>query len=449
MLYHAAATTLAILHAAFIVFVAAGALLVLRWRWVAALQLPAAIWGAAIEIMRWDCPLTRWENLMLAKAGESGFSEGFVAHHLFGIIYPNGLTRGVEIALALFVVIVNSAVYCFLFVQRGRPARPDFSPAWYARGPHVQTIWGRLVRSRRMVKVNREEIETPDGDILVLDHLQGTRARFLLMHGLEGSSNSVYIQGLLSLIARRGYAATAINFRSCARDPGNLARMLPNRTARFYHSGETSDFDFVVRTIHAREPGLTLVACGASLGGNALLKWLGEHPGQDLIRAAATLSVPYDLGAGAKHLERGMGRVYVGGFLRTLKAKVKNVTVRFSNSGVDAERAARARTFREFDDVATAPLHGFADADDYYARASSIHFLSRITTPTLCISSDDDPFLPRAVLDRVRATASPPVELVITRGGGHVGFVGGLLPWKSVYWAEELVVAWLTAKIEG
>ncbi|HEX7420712.1 MAG TPA: hydrolase, partial [Thermoanaerobaculia bacterium] len=135
-----------------------------------------------------------------------------------------------------------------------------FSPAWFARGPHVQTVWGRLVRRRRMVTLEREEIETPDGDVLVLDHLRGERAHFILMHGLEGSSHSVYIQGILSLIAKRGFAATAINFRSCARDPRRLDQMLPNHRPRFYHSGETTDFDFVVRTLHARDANTPLVA---------------------------------------------------------------------------------------------------------------------------------------------------------------------------------------------
>lgn len=121
MLYHALATSLAILHVAFIALVAVGALLVLRWRWVMYVQLPAAIWGALIEIAQWDCPLTRWENLALRRAGESGYSEGFIAHHLFGVIYPNGLSRGVEIALALFVTAVNSAVYHHVF--HGRNAR--------------------------------------------------------------------------------------------------------------------------------------------------------------------------------------------------------------------------------------------------------------------------------------------------------------------------------------
>lgn len=323
-----------------------------------------------------------------------------------------------------------------------------FTPAWFAPGAHLQTVWGRLIRPRRMVKLEREEIETPDGDVLVLDHLRGERIRYVLMHGLEGSAHSVYIQGILSLIAKRGFAATAINFRSCARDPGSLRTMLPNRRPRFYHSGETTDFDFVVRLLCGR--GLQpIVACGASLGGNALLKWLGEHPDQSIIRAAATISVPYDLGAGGTYLERGLGPYYVGGFLRTLKKKVKDVAKRFPETRLDMERAMRAKSFREFDDVATAPLHGFTDANDYYARSSSIHYLGRITTPTLCISSEDDPFLPPEVLERVKTAASPAIEFVTTRHGGHVGFVAGTLPWKAVYWAEELVVDWLAANIES
>ena len=324
-----------------------------------------------------------------------------------------------------------------------------FRPAWFAPGAHLQTVWGRLIRPRRMVKLEREEIETPDGDVLVLDHLRGERIRYILMHGLEGSAHSVYIQGILSLIAKRGFAATAINFRSCARDQKNLRTMLPNRRPRFYHSGETTDFDFVVRMLFERDSNTPIVACGASLGGNALLKWLGEHPHQTIIRAAATLSVPYDLDAGGTYLERGLGPWYVGGFLRTLKTKVKDVAKRFPETKLDIDRAMRAKSFREFDDVATAPLHGFADANDYYARSSSIHYISRITTPTLCISAEDDPFLPPEVLERVKAAASPSIEFVTTRHGGHVGFVGGTLPWRAEYWAEELVVDWLAANIES
>ncbi|HUP46816.1 MAG TPA: alpha/beta fold hydrolase [Thermoanaerobaculia bacterium] len=325
----------------------------------------------------------------------------------------------------------------------------DFQPAWFLPGPHLQTIWGRLVRSRRLVTLRREAVDTPDGDQLVLDHLDAdSPVHFVLMHGLEGSAHSVYMQGILDAIRKRGASATAMNFRSCARDLSTLFGTIPNRSPRFYHSGEITDFDFVLRLLAARMPGKRFVACGASLGGNALLKWLAAHPDHDLLSAAATISVPYDLGAGAAHLESGLGRWYVARFLKTLVKKVERVLREHpqTQSFLDLGRIRRARTFREFDDAATAPLHGFTDADDYYRRASSIFDIGRITTPTLCVSAADDPFLPPEVLHRLIATAPPSIEIVVTKSGGHTGFVGGTLPWRCVYWAEELVVDWLWSK---
>ncbi len=316
-----------------------------------------------------------------------------------------------------------------------------FVPAWWIRGPHGQSIWGRLVRPRCALPLRREILRTPDDDDLIVDHLEGRDLRFVLLHGLEGSSNSVYIQGLLQIIAGHGFAATVMNFRSCARDPKNLARMLMNRRPRLYHSGETEDFDFLVRQLASDLP---MVAIGVSLGGNALLKWLGEHPTQKSIRAAATMSAPYDLAAGARHLERGAGPFYVARFLRTMKPKTKSVVERFGVA-LDVEGAMRARSFFEFDNASTAPLHGFRDADDYYARVSSINFLHKITTSTFCINAEDDPFLPRAVLDRARAAASPSIEFCIPRRGGHTGFIAGRWPWVPEYWAERLMVQWLLA----
>lgn len=298
-----------------------------------------------------------------------------------------------------------------------------------------------------MVTLRREAIETPDGDELVLDHLDSDRARpmhVILLHGLEGSSNSVYIQGILSILARLGHAGTAINFRSCARDPREVRRMLPNRRPRFYHSGETGDFDFVVRTLSDRHPDRQLFAFGASLGGNVLLKWLGEHPGQTMITAAAAISTPYDLGAGSRYLEQSTaGRLYVARFLATLKEKVQRNDIA---GRIDAAAVRRARSFREFDEHATGPLHGFSGADDYYQRSSSIHYLQHITTPVLALNAEDDPFLPPEVLPLAKAAASPAVDFRTTPVGGHVGFVSGRSPWKCEYWAEELVVRWLMEK---
>jgi predicted alpha/beta-fold hydrolase len=325
----------------------------------------------------------------------------------------------------------------------------DFAPAWFLPGPHFQTIWGRITRSRRLVQFRRELLETPDGDELVLDHVDAAEpspVHFLLLHGLEGSSYSVYMQGILSVIARHGYSATAINFRSCARDPQNITRSLPNRRPRFYHSGETGDFDYIANTLAARLPQTQLVAFGGSLGGNVLLKWLGEHPGQTLISAAATLSVPYDLGAGSRLLDATRaGRFYVSSFLNTLKKKVSRPDIA---PRIDLARVLRSRSFVEFDDSATAPLHGFTSADDYYTRSSSIHFVGRITTPTLALNAADDPFLPSHVLPRVKEAASGAVDFRTTPTGGHVGFVSGGAPWRCEYWAEELVVRFLLDQAE-
>jgi predicted alpha/beta-fold hydrolase len=173
-----------------------------------------------------------------------------------------------------------------------------------------------------------------------------------------------------------------------------------------------------------------------------LLKWLGEHPGQHWISAAAAVSTPYDLGAGSLHLEQtAAGRWYVARFLSTLKKKVTRADIA---GRIDLPSVLRARTFRDFDEHATGPLHGFTGADDYYRRASSIHVLNRITTPVLALNAEDDPFLPAEVLMRAKAAASPQVEFRTTRAGGHVGFISGRTPWKCEYWAEELVVRWLT-----
>jgi uncharacterized protein len=321
----------------------------------------------------------------------------------------------------------------------------DFKPAWYLRNRHLQTIWGRIVRKRRLVAVRREVIETPDGDELHLDHVDapGSRLRIIFLHGLEGSSNSVYAQGILSLIRRAGLQATVLNFRSCALDQTSF-RSIPNRGCRLYHSGETTDFDFLVRLLRARDPEERLAAVGVSLGGNVLLKWLGENPEERLLERAVAISAPLDLAAGDVYLRSLFGRLYVSLFVRTLIPKAERIIRDFPSMGevIDLERARRARTFREFDDAATAPLHGFADAADYYEKSSAIRVIDRITTPTLCINALDDPFLPAEALERARRLASPAVTTLFPTHGGHVGFIAGSLPWRPRYWAEEIAVDW-------
>jgi predicted alpha/beta-fold hydrolase len=328
---------------------------------------------------------------------------------------------------------------------------PPFDPAPALGHRHVQTFWGRLTRPRLLVPLRRESFPTPDGDELILDHLDGPAGapRVFLLHGLEGSAHSVYVQGLLALLKDRGLRAVAVNFRSCARDLPDLSRNIPNRGTRLYHSGETTDFDHVVRSLVPAEPGLPHAAIGVSLGGNVLLKWLGENPGQVHLVAAATISVPFDLEAGARKLEKGLGPVYTATFLRGLRRKTRQLLQRHPEAGsrFDVARMRSARTFFEFDDAVTGPLHGFRGAKHYYDTSSSVNWVSRITTPTLCLSAEDDPFLPAAILDCVAANASGAVRLVATRHGGHTGFISGKSPFRVRYWAEERAVEFVAGRL--
>jgi predicted alpha/beta-fold hydrolase len=320
-------------------------------------------------------------------------------------------------------------------------------PAWWVPGAHLQTVWARIARSRQLVTFEREVLATPDDDDLVLDHVVGPPAspRVLILHGLEGSAYSLHTQGLALLVARAGWRATVLNFRSCARDARDIDQRLRNRRPRLYHSGETGDLDFVVQTLAAREPATPIYALGFSLGGAVLLKWLGEAGRASAIRAAATISVPYDLAASSRFLERPIGRIYYGHFVSRLKSKALDLLARFprETAHIDPDDVRRARTFQEFDEYLTAPLHGFAGADDYYRRSSCLSFMARVAVPTLCLSSEDDPLIPGESAHRARDASAPEVRFDITPWGGHTGFVSGRWPWRPSYWAEESAVGWL------
>ena len=254
----------------------------------------------------------------------------------------------------------------------------------------------------------------------------------LLLHGLEGGIRSHYVRGLMTEARRRGWGADLLVFRSCGTEI--------NRTPRFYHSGETTDLAFVVDRILEEFPHSELFLAGASLGGNVLLKYLGER-GTNVparIGAAAAVSVPYDLARSSRHIDRGFSRVYQAHFLRSLHRKAVLKHAAFPDR-LPAATLERARSLYAFDDVVTAPLHGFVDAADYYARSSAIHWLSAITVPTLLLSAVDDPFLPPAVLEEVRSIAAGNRHLTVefVERGGHVGFIAGHVPWRPVYYMER------------
>jgi predicted alpha/beta-fold hydrolase len=319
---------------------------------------------------------------------------------------------------------------------------PGFRPPWWCRNPHLQTIWGPLFRRAR-VAVRRERLPTADGDFVDLDWVEGVELppgapRLLLLHGLEGSSRSHYALGLLRSARDAGWRAVALNFRSCS---GEL-----NRLPRFYHSGETADLADVVRELARRQPGVPIGAVGVSLGGNVLLKWLGEVGAEappELVGAVG-ISVPFDVAACARVLDRGLRRaVYGANFLRTMRRKVLD-KARLYPGFVDVAAACRARTFAEYDRVVTAPLNGFLDEVDYWTRASSGPYLARIRRPTLVLSALDDPIVPAAALpDPAALPAAVRAEYVAQ--GGHAGFLEGPWPWRVDSWAERRAVEFLSS----
>jgi predicted alpha/beta-fold hydrolase len=255
-----------------------------------------------------------------------------------------------------------------------------------------------------------------------------------MLHGLEGTARSHYARGLFLEAAHRGWAADLLLFRGCGSEP--------NRARRFYHSGETGDLDAVARVLFSADRDAPFFFAGVSLGGNVLLKWLGEG-GASIARrvvAAAAISVPFDLERASRHIDRGFARVYQRHFLRSLRRKALEKLQRYPDL-VPRDRIDSARTLYAFDDAVTAPIHGFASADDYYTRSSSIGFLSRIDVPTLLLSAVDDPFLPADVLREVErlAAANPFLDVEFVEKGGHVGFVSGWNPLRPFYYAERRV----------
>jgi hypothetical protein len=302
------------------------------------------------------------------------------------------------------------------------------------------TMFGRVVRRPPRQPIRRERWELADGDFLDLDFLEAASPDaplLIVLHGLEGSSRASYVRGLTATARAAGLASCAMNFRGCS---GEV-----NRLPRFYHSGETGDLAMLVDRLVAEQPGRSIGLVGFSLGGNVVAKYLGER-GDDVpfeVRAAAVISVPFDLAACAHALD-GPGvqaRIYRGLFIRSLNAKAAAKAARFPRE-IDGARAARARTFAEIDGWFTAPLHGFASAEDYWQRCSSGPLLGGVRRPLLALSAHDDPFVPGASLPLSLAAENPLVTLAVTSAGGHLAFVSGP-PWAPERWAERSAVAFL------
>lgn len=315
-----------------------------------------------------------------------------------------------------------------------------FRPAWWARNRHLQTAYQNLLRRRPVLRVRRERLALDDGDFIDLDWLDADSQTdspgpiVLLLHGLEGSIESKYARGLMQSLARAGMRPVLMHFRGCSGEA--------NRLRRGYHSGVSEDLQRVVDHLRRQKPDATLAAVGYSLGGNVLLKWLGERRADAELLTAVAVSVPFRLSLCARSINQGSSRIYNAFLMRRMRDSYRRKFHTRDDAPFPLDALNSLKTFHDFDNAITAPLHGFENAEAYYQACSSIHYLRDIRVPTLILHALDDPFMtPEAV--PTEQELSPSVRLELSRHGGHVGFVAGRWPWRPRWWLEERITAYL------
>lgn len=312
----------------------------------------------------------------------------------------------------------------------------SFIPAWWLKNPHLQTLWASLMPRNLPGKVRFERIELLDGDFLDLTWVGDKTPDaplVLILHGLNGSLRSTYVQGILQTIVAHKWRGVLMHFRGCS---GEI-----NRLAKSYHAGETGDLDYVVKEIVHREPQTPLFIVGYSLGGNVLLKWLGEDTCYKPVQAAVAVSVPFELNKSVERLNRGFSKLYqqylIQGLISFHRQKFTQMSQPFDFGEID-----KLQNFWDFDNAITAPLHGFKSAEDYYNQSSSRQYLANIQIPTLILQAKDDPFTTLNAIPTPEEMSST-VSLEVTEQGGHVGFVSGVYPWRPVYWLDQRILHFL------
>ena len=323
-------------------------------------------------------------------------------------------------------------------------SKSSFAAPWWLRNAHAQTMFPSLPwawRSRPALR--RESLELPDGDItavdwmIAADELPDAAPILIILHGLEGSADSSYARMLMEAAYERGWRSCVLHFRDC----GDYRNRLPRR----YHAGETNDLRHFLNQLELQRatspnPG-PILAVGYSLGGNVLLKYLGESQDETPLAGAAAVCVPLNLHVCAESLNSGFSKLYQTHLLKRMKSSIARKFDKHT-AAFNWENAMNAKTFAEFDDFVTAPLHGFAGKNDYYDRCSATNFLRTIERPTLIINALDDPFMTPEVIpgpDKL----SESVSMEISDTGGHVGFISGGTPWRPTFYLPARILEFL------
>ncbi|OGT38713.1 MAG: alpha/beta hydrolase [Gammaproteobacteria bacterium RIFCSPHIGHO2_12_FULL_37_14] len=312
----------------------------------------------------------------------------------------------------------------------------QFKPAWWLPNSHLQTLWPVICRRNiKNLPIERERLDLPDGDFVDLDWIGRQQAGplVLILHGLEGSIDSHYAKGMLKTIYQQSWRGVFMHFRGCSGEP--------NRLPRSYHSGETGDVEQVIKILLNREPDLAIAVVGFSLGGNVLLKWLGETGINNPLKAAIAISVPFELHKAAARIQKGFSKFYQWYFMKCLRERL-SYKFQVKPPHVDPLLIYKVNSMYEFDDKITAPLHGFSGVSEYYSISSSRQYLRNICVPTLILHAKDDPFMTEDTIPAKHELSSL-VQLEVTEAGGHVGFVSGKYPWKPEYWLEKRVPGFL------
>ncbi len=319
--------------------------------------------------------------------------------------------------------------------------KSSFKSAWWLPNSHLQTLWSALFRRIPDLKLNNLSLTLDDGDFIDLGVSQNIagqtndRPIVLILHGLEGSLLSPYAKPLIKTLQEQGYGVYFMHFRGCSGEPNALARS--------YHSGETEDLQFVVNYLNKKHQRKLHSIIGFSLGGNVLLKWLGEQQYQAATQSAIAISVPFLLADAAKRMNKGFSKIYQMHLISRLQRKYRD-KFRAIPSPLSVN-IHKLNTFHDFDHHITAPLHGFKNGKDYYQQCSSRQFIKTIKKPTLILHAEDDPFMYPNSIPRADEL-SEKVELELSKKGGHVGFVSGKLPWKAQYWIDKRIIEWLKQK---